>query len=650
MPAQRRTVAQAVSAPAAAASASGTPGIPIDSGRELTTTGGYTANGYTTQVVIADTATGTQIGDPVVLTGRLVKDPVLAADGKHVLIATSDNYATPYTGQVAVFDTTTGAQTGNTLTFAGVVADLALIGTAGRVVVTNFQYNAATGTGTTQFTVIDANTGGKVGPGLALDGSPWDTSIVSTDGTHALVMTTVLDEGNKPIATNLAVLDTTDGTAAGTAHTLDGGLSGDPLVSADGVHVLITANDDPWHLRPDSHTQILVVDATTGQQAGTTLTLDGHTLLGPVFNADGIHALFVAGAGGTTQVAVVDTSTSGQPGVITLAGTASYTYTAPDRAHVLVTTTDGAAIRTAVIDTATGDQTSSAAIALAGPIGYTFTDDDEAHALFTTTDGESTHIAVVDIATGQQTGTTLTLAGAMAKVVANINDGHVLVATTDGDSTHVMVVDGTTGTQTGTIVTVTGELSSLEWPQTTADGTRVILLVHSPLDPIDNWTRVVVIDTVTGTQAGTTVGLPGWVYGPYLSPDGSRATFAASVPASDKHGSSTHFAVIDTTTGNQVGTTIRVKGRPRDLPQVSADGYHVIVETAAGFQVKVNSTTGEAAVTLTGPPWGLDTEAFLLTPIGRVLSAISAAVAQVQIIVGSILFWGAVFLGSIFAH
>lgn len=580
--------------------------IPIAGDRELTTTEVYAGTGYTTDVAVVDAATGTQIGDPVTLDGRVARSPLVTVDGKQVLIAASDDFAYPhYTSHVAVLDIATGAQLGSTVGLSGNLGDLQLVGTKGRAVITTYVHNPVTNTGTTQFTVIDATTGATVGGPLTLDGNPWSTSLMSLDRTHALVTTTVLDGGNTPIATNLAVLDTTDGTQSGATHRLDGGLVGDPLVSKDGKHVLISTNDDPWNIRSDSHTQIMVVDTTNGEQAGSTLTLDGHAALGPVVNADGIHALFVVGESASTRIVVVDTATGKQTGSVTLGGTANYTHTDTDRAHVLVTTTDGAFLRTTVVDTETGTQISGATVALAGPIGYTVADAEGAHVLFTTTDGAATHVAVID--------------------------GH-------------------SGEQNGTTVTVMGELFSWEQPLISANGTRVLLTVHEPVDNVDNWTHLVTIDTVAGAQAGATVTLPGWKTATLSTADGDRATIVTSVPASAKHGSSSHIAVIDTTTGKQVGDTVRLTGRQSGAPTLSADGQHLVVTTAAGVRANLDITTGTAAVTIARAPWGVDLDAFALTPLGRVVTAIQVAVLNAGAGLFAFVFFGYLWLAGFIAH
>jgi Tol biopolymer transport system component len=641
-----------VDATAEPADATGISGIPIDSTHELATTESFTTTGgYSTQVALVDTSTGTQVGDTVTLASRLSQDPLVTADGKHVLIASGVDYNNPKNiSQVAVLDIATGTQIGTTATFTGLLGDLHLVGTAGRIVAPVFLYDYGTGTSTTQFAVIDATTGTTVGSGLTLDGSPWDNQMLSVDGMHALVITSVLDQGNQPSATKLAVLDTTDGTQAGSTLTLKGGLSGDPLVSEDGIHVLVSANDDRYHLRSDSHTQIVVVNTITGAQAGATLVLDGHVSLGPVVNADGIHALFVAGEVGSTRIVVVDTSTGEHTNAVTLAGATGYSHVDADRAHVLVTATDGAFIRTAVVDTATGTQTSGSTISLAGPIGYTFTAPDDGHVLFAANDSDSTHIVVIDTATGQQTGSTVTLAGVLARALANTDDGHVLVATTDGDSTRIAVVDSTAGQQVGADVIAPGELWSWEQPLVTADGTRVFMITHSPIDEFDNWTHAVVIDTVTGSQAGTTVTLAGFSPGPMITADGDRATIITSVPASAKHGSSTHIAVIDTTTGDQLGTTIRLTGRPLGSPTLQADGYHIKITTTAGLRRNIDTTTGTAVASPARAPWGFDVEAFALTPLGQLVTAVQGAAFTAGAAMFSFVFFGLLALGAILSQ
>ena len=163
-------------------------------------------------------------------------------------------------------------------------------------------------------------------------------------------------------------------------------------------------------------------------------------------------------------------------------------------------------------------------------------------------------------------------------------------------------------------------------------------------------TRLVLIDITTGTQTGTGLTLPGDLGLPIVSDDGNHTTIVTRVAATTAHGSSTRVAVIDTTTGNQVGVTTRLTGTPAVLPQLSADGHHVMVTTFAGLTANLDTTTGTATTRIARAPWGLDLEAFALTPLGRVVMGIQLAVGTAYLVMVQLVLFGFLWLGSIISQ
>ena len=129
---------------------------------------------------------------------------------------------------------------------------------------------------TTLVTVFNTATGAQVDTTVAIPGS--GAPLVTGDGTRAVISTAVYDRGAlfwvDPQSTRVAVIDTTTGKQIGTTLTLSGGLYGAQLLSADSTRALITTS--PWN--PVTYTgtaRMVVVDMTTGKQAGGTLTIGG---------------------------------------------------------------------------------------------------------------------------------------------------------------------------------------------------------------------------------------------------------------------------------------------------------------------------------------------------------------------------------------
>ncbi len=562
--------------------------IPIDGGRNLVIdTTGDGSSGFTTRVSLRDNVTGTQTGETLVLAGQVAQAPLLDAGGAHAVIATSAEISYgTYASQVAVIDTETGTQTGTTLDFDG-YPRMQLVGDKSLAVISTYVYDATTG-GATHFTTLDIATGAEVGTGLALDGSPWDTPPLSAANTNVLVIT--VKPGSPTV--NAAVLNTTTGTQAGHTLSLDGSLWGTPLVNADGVHVLLTTSTG-------AATHVAVIDTATGEHSGGTLDLPGAP--GSVLPAaDGIHVLLTADDGAGTHIAVVDATTGDRAGT---------TLTLPGRVTGPVINTDGV------------------------------------HAVFVASIGDSTQVVVVDTTTGEQTGRPDPVGGALSYTFADAGRTHVLVATTTGGSTEFTSFDSATGAKVSAPLTYSGELVGWPAPSPAADGTHALFI----LDDADQ-TRLIVIDITTGAQAGTGITLSGESGAAIVSDGGNHTTIVTRTAATRSHGSSSRVAVIDTATGNQVGVTTRLTGTPAVLPQLSADGHHVVVRTFAGLSANLDTTTGTATTRIAGPPWGLDLEAFALTPLGRVVTAIQTAVATVYLAMVQFVFVGFFLLGGLLSQ
>jgi hypothetical protein len=236
---------------------------------------------------------------------------------------------------------------------------------------------------------------------------------------------------------------------------------------------------------------------------------------------------------------------------------------------------------------------------------------------------------MIDTSTGAEIGTPLVLAGAWyipligadyRRQVLTRDGSRVLIAsavtnpTTGAKSTRVAVIDTITGTQTGTTLTLAGEEFGSKL--VSLDGTRALIVTHVYDGRISvNTARLTVIDTTTGTQIGTTTTLTGFLNGPILfSANTGRAVVATISSNFVTTGiATTQVAVINTTTGTQTGSTLTYTP-DTGYALLSADGTRALINTGSKLAV-INTITGtQAGTTVTGGSYPL------LTPDGtRVL-------------------------------
>ncbi|QEN14574.1 hypothetical protein ACRDU6_19565 [Mycolicibacterium sp. ELW1] len=629
----RRTPARAVRGAAPVQAAASTPPpadtVPIDNNNLV-----IDSEGNTTRISLQDKTTGTQTGTTLVLTGRIAQPPLLALTEGRAVIATSWDTSTTYLSQVAVFDTETGTQTGTTLDFTG-SPSVALVGD-GLALIGAYRYDVATG-GATDFTVLDVSSGDPLGGGLTLAGGPWNGPAVRVGSDRLLVRAVNQNYWAGTATVSAGVLNITTGSQIGHAVSLDGGPWVDPIVNDDGVHVLLTSS-----IAGASHAA--VIDTVAGEQSGVTVDLQGTA--GYVLPAvDGVHVLLTTYDGSSSRVAVVDATTGDEAGnTLTMNGRLERPLLSADGVHALMTAYGPDSTEVAVLDTVTGERT-GVPLVFSGQVRGPLVNIDGIHALFASSTGNSTQVFVVDSRTGELTGDAVAIDGTMSYVLVDAGQTHALVVTSDGGSTRFTSFDSASGQPLRVSLSFSGELTGWPQPSTAADGTHALFI----LDDADI-TRLVLIDISTGAQTGTGLVLPGDPGIQIVSDDGNHTTIVTRTAATKSHGSSTRVAVIDTTTGNQVGVTTRLTGTPAVLPQLSADGHHVVVRTFAGLSANLDTTTGTATTHIAGPPWGLDLEAFALTPIGRVVTAIQTAVATAYLVMVQFVLLGFFWLGGILSQ
>lgn len=549
----------------------------------------------TTRVAVINTTTGKQTGSTLTLTGRPSSapfSPLFSADGTRAFVATYTADAGGTTMRVVAINLATGTQAG-TLTLIG-ASGLQLLSADGtRALVSTVVSDPTTGTGT-RVSVINTLTGAQTGSALVLPGGQSGSPVLSADGSRA-VITTSSPVWEASGTTRVAVLDTTTGIQIGTTVGLTGNASGPPVLT-DGNRALITTIDG--YGTTGSTTRVSAINLATGTQIGSTVTLpgDGSSYGHAIVSADGKRALMAsrtydsATETYSTLVAVINTATGAQVGAtLSLNGDASAALSADSsRAVIIASASDpgtGTTTRVAVIDLATGAQSG---FTLTGAWGNPLPGGDYRQQLLSA-DGsrvlltravpdpnnmgkDTTLVAVINTITGAQTGATATLLGQEfgSKLVSldgsrALTVTHVYDSRTSTNTARLTVIDTTTGAQIGTTTTLIGSLNG--GVLFSADASRAVITTISSNFATTGiaTTQVAVINTTTGTQAGTTLTLNPATGLTLLSADGTRALVNTG----------TQLAVLNTASGHQVGTTLAGGG----AQLLSADGSRALIVT-----------------------------------------------------------------------
>ena len=553
----------------------------------------------------------------------------VSADGTRAVLTTSHPGGILATDPrvmivVTTVDPKTGAQIGDSFNFMATVNDgwgPAQINATGTRALLMVGSSDATQKAVTEVAVINTTTGQQIGTTATLPGSS-TPAVFSADGTRALV-TSVVNDATGGYSTGVAVINTTTGQQIGTTATLPGSSSGNPAVfSTDGARALLTTytHDGTY----TNTTRVAVIDTSTGQQVGTTVSLPNNSQNNPaLFNAKGTRALLTTytydTTTTTTRVAVINTTTGTLIGTPNLVGApvGSAQFSA-DGTRALLTTTGNDAnyaygTRFMVINTVTGAQVGTTLTVAGYSTASAEISGDGSHALMTVTGYDPTtfanvaQVSLINTATDAQIGATVTLAGTPLASAQFSADGSRAIVTTKGSSngatTRFAVINTTTGAQIGATLIVTGYTSD---PGTfSADGTHALLTTYDNIGGA-NTIRVAVINTTTGIQGGTTLSFTGQlVYPAQFTADGTRAlltTYTSNL-------ATTQVAVVNTGTGTQTGPTITLTGILLAAPQFNTDGTRALL-TAHTYDSTLDQYT--TRVTLLNVTTGAQTGVYTL--------------------------------------
>ena len=547
-----------------------------DGTRAVIVTTAYGGHAGNTRVAIVDTSTGKQIGSTAYLNGDPVGPALLNTDGSRAVITSLGEG----TVRVMVIDTRTGAQVGTTVGFPTYMVNPTILSANGtRAVITATSYGLANGG--TRVAIIDTTSGEQVGSTLMFPG--YQSSMYG--GGSSAVLTTIDGSSDTGFTTRVAVIDTVTGTLTGTPVEITGAVAEAPVFNATGTRAVITTD-----------AAVMVLDTTTAAQVGPTRNLTGRAY-STLATADGKRVLVTTRIEATatepaaTTLTLIDISTGAQLGTtLTLDGQAGWdppVMANPTRALVTTYETDGYDIvktHITVVDTTNG--TKSATFAFAGRIqGKPLLNANGTHAMIASADGTA---VIIDIATATQTGPSVTLAG-QPRDFQVVGAGNALITTNvpnpyvgTGNS-QVKLINMRTGAQIGTTLALAGDVWHV---QLSGDGTRALVVSHVEnlnvvfSDP--DSTRVAVIDTTTGKQVGTTITLSGELYGAQLlSAGGTHVLLTTELWDPVLYRATTRLVVINTTTGRQVGSPVNITGQPSPPAIFSADGSRVLITTAA---------------------------------------------------------------------
>lgn len=404
------------------------------------------------------------------------------------------------------------------------------------------------------------------------------------------------DTGGRADGTRaLSVTSNEGGVSAIGGVTLTGQRPGGVLVSADGTRAVlvsawprgrVTLGSYPDGVR-GSTTRVAVVDTASGRQVGTTFRITGDHPAAVQLTADGSRVM-VASSASTTRVALLDTRTGAQVGsTFTLAGGGSAQLVGDGSRALLTATayspfTRTVTTRVAMLNTATGTRAGSM-FTLAGGGSAVISPDGKRAVLFS----RST-TAVISTMTGAQVGTPL--AGSWSLQSWSVDGTRALLTNTDytdtGNTTRVAMLDTVNGTQIGTTGSFIGS-GSVQYNA----ATNRAFVISTVTNGSNTTTRVAVFDTVTGTQRGTTLAVAGQGSVVY-TPDGNRALITADIYDSATASHTTEVTALNCVTGTVAGNLTLIGGLPYSSnPVVSPDGNRALITTNAYDQASTLHTS-----------------------------------------------------------
>ena len=478
----------------------------------------------------------------------------------------------------------------------------------------SFTYTISDGTLNSTATVTVAVTNGTHAP-VAGD----DTRTTAEDTALVIAPNVLLANDTDADADTLSITAATQGAHGSTSRAADGTITYTPAANYNGtdsftytvsdgaltdtatVTVTITpVNDAPTNGTSSPGAPNAVTGVVTGTVAATDVDGDTLTYSAPASTAKGSITM----AGNTFTYTPTDPAraAAGAPGATDADKHDTFTVTAND-AHggtlpISVTVTiapPAAGVPTTVSTVGT--------VVIDGVEGYrAVLNSDGTLAIVITHTNTESGFTVVDTGTGEKVGTTVTFTGDYGQTAAFNSFGTRAVVTAkhyDDDTsqivTSVVVINTTTGAQVGSTRNFGGSTEANV--QLNKDGSRVVVVTAPVSDDITlAASDLVLINTETGAQVLTRT-FTG-VTKARIGSDGTRiavtvVTYLTDTPF-DQDDLSSKVTVINAADGTQVGSTITKQGYSVATP--NADGSRLIISTITGTYVTGATTTTIAEV------------------------------------------------------
>jgi YVTN family beta-propeller protein/VCBS repeat-containing protein len=414
-------------------------------------------------------------------------------------------------------------------------------------------------------------------------------------------------------------------------------LSAPTGTAAVGVNPMgVAVSDIKVYVANQASNTISVIDRANPTATALTITVVASPVaiaLGPA----GSNRAYVAGTNG---VSVINTATNQVVGTIALTGGQSYGIAvAPNGGRVYVTMSGTSQVATINANTTTNTYTLASTIA----VGTTPT------AITLNADGTRAYVAnyssntvsILNTSTTTPTVVSTVIVGANPFGIAATADGSRIYVANSGTNT-VSVINTTTATPTVTSITVGANPFGLTMSPDrsliyVANGVDTLSIINTKTNsvigtptavdsaPESNWhwiavspdgRQIYVSDLAdrnvrsltinygvvppivrTGVAlVGANVTITGYMIGQAFSADGTRAVITTDATDYRNGGSLySQVAVINTTTGAQIGTTLFFSGLPPAAPLLNADGTRAVITIAYGNRSEttvIDTTSG----------------------------------------------------------
>ncbi|MDT5009407.1 MAG: hypothetical protein QOH57_1024, partial [Mycobacterium sp.] len=395
-----------------------------------------------TYVTVVDAVTGAKLGTTEGITGTTIGATVFSPDGSRAYRTVSYIGPDATETRVVAVNTATGEQIGNPLLFTGAAANGGLVvGANGHLLQTVDIRNGSGQTTGTRVYTIDAATGLVIGTPVDLAGSPASELRTNATGTRAVQLIS-----NSSGSVAAFVIDTATGNLIGSVD-LPGRSSANPQFTADGSKIIqITRVTSGGPFGGSTTSYVSVIDANTGAQLGTSVSASGSYFGSTVFDEVGSRVILLTSSsgfgGGNSLATVVDTGSGAALGVAPIAGQITGTALTSD-GRLIVTSSTGSGSSVTSVNLADGTGVGSSSLGSGTPIGaMVIGSDGRTGFQLAMVDAQSAKLFVVDLTGVPVVLRSIAIDGTASVPAQSIADGDAISVTTAKDgNTKVTVID-----------------------------------------------------------------------------------------------------------------------------------------------------------------------------------------------------------------